>query len=370
MKWSQLVVTMPLTDRAIKAMRSQQTHTFVADSAGLYVRVHPTGTKTFVLRSRRGGKARWLSLGTYPQMSLHDARRAAAERSGRTLPGRTTFKQLFDMWLEDARKRTRRPEQPQQQMERHILPYYGGRSLERLTTYELSDSLRQIARTSPVMVKRVLSTLKNVLNYAVGLGLLKESPVAALRGEMFGKRYVPRDRVLTDDELRRLIAELRSDRFHSKTSLALALMLLTGQRSDEVRGISRAEVGKTLWLLPAHRTKTRKENEIPRSPVLDYTLRLAFKLHGSSPFDGMVGQVPARAMRVIRFDPPATPHDLRRTMATRMADLGVEPWAIEKCLNHSLGGMMAIYNHSSYLAEKKAAYRLWHRYLLALRKNP
>jgi integrase len=360
---------MPLTDRAIKALRSQQTHTFVADSAGLYVRVHPTGTKTFVLRSRRGGKARWLSLGTYPQMSLHDARRAAAERAGKALPGRMTLQGLYDLWLEDVRKRTRRPEQPQQQMERHILPYYGSRPLARLTTYELSATLQGIAKNSPVMVKRVLATLKNVLNYGVGLGLIEASPAEVLRGSVFGKKYVPRDRVLSDDELRRLIAELRSDRFHSKTSLALAVMLLTGQRSDEVRGISRAEVGKTLWALPAERTKTRKENEIPRSPVLDYTLRLAFKLHGSSPFDGMAGQVPARAMRVMGFSPNATPHDLRRTMSTRMADLGVEPWVIEKCLNHSLGGMMAVYNHSSYLAEKKAAYRLWHRYLLSLKEK-
>jgi integrase len=360
---------MPLTDRTIRAARSQQKHTFLADTAGLYLRVHPTGTKTFVFRSRVGGKARWLSLGTYPTLSLMEARRLAAERSGKPMPGRTTLKQLFDIWLRDARKRMRRPEQPQFYMEHHILPHFGNRSLESLTASELSTRLTAIGVTAPVMVRRVLTTLKDVLSHGVAMGLLLESPAEKLNNKAFGKRYVPRDRVLSDDELRRLIAALRSDRFHTKTSLALALMLLTGQRSDEVRGISTAELGQTLWLLPAERTKPRRACEVPRSPTLDYVLRLAVKLHGSSPFDGMAGQVPARAMRVIGFYPPATPHDLRRTMATRMADLGVEPYIIEKCLNHSLGGMMAVYNHSSYLDEKRAAYRLWHRHLLSLRKQ-
>jgi len=56
-------------------------------------------------------------------------------------------------------------------------------------------------------------------------------------------------------------------------------------------------------------------------------------------------------------------------MATRMADMGVEPYIVEKCLNHKMSGVMAIYNHAEYLPQKKAAWRLWARYLLRLRAS-
>jgi integrase len=64
-----------------------------------------------------------------------------------------------------------------------------------------------------------------------------------------------------------------------------------------------------------------------------------------------------------------TPHDLRRTMATHMADMGVMPHVIEKCLNHKMAGVMAVYNRAEYAAEKKAAWQLWQRKLLRLRKK-
>ena len=64
-----------------------------------------------------------------------------------------------------------------------------------------------------------------------------------------------------------------------------------------------------------------------------------------------------------------TPHDLRRTFASRMADLGVAPHVIEKILNHKLEGMMAVYNHAEYMPEREAAMKLWGLKVAALRRK-
>ena len=174
----------------------------------------------------------------------------------------------------------------------------------------------------------------------------------------------------SDAELYQLIVEIRSDRFGVLTRYALALLLLTGQRSSEVRGIRKAEVKPGVWIIPSTRTKNGKEQRVELGGKTTKTLlSLLFKEYGSVPFDGMERQVVARSMSRMGFTPKVTPHDLRRTMATRMADLGVAPHIIEKCLNHTLGGVMAVYNRAEYVAEKRAAWRLWERHLLRVRKK-
>jgi integrase len=99
---------------------------------------------------------------------------------------------------------------------------------------------------------------------------------------------------------------------------------------------------------------------------LKVTVGYLFKKYGDRPFESDHRAL-SQAARDLGCD--WTPHDLRRTCATRMADLGVAPHIIEKILNHKMDGMMAVYNHSEYLTERRAASLVWGRAVARVRKN-
>jgi integrase len=146
------------------------------------------------------------------------------------------------------------------------------------------------------------------------------------------------------------------------------LLVLTGQRRDEIADLQRAEIGDAVLALPAARTKNGRAHDVPLSAqalaVLgDHPERVGRTYAFGDGEGGFSGFSRAKerldeACGVIDW----TLHDLRRTMATRMADLGVQPHVIEATLNHVSGhkaGVAGVYNRSTYAAEKRAALDLW-----------
>lgn len=358
---------MSLTTTTINSLKSKDKDQFHADGNGLYLRVSVSGSKTFLYRSRQNGKARWVTLGSYPAMSLADARKRVVTLG--SAPDKITVQTAYDEWVKHINKRYKSPLQITQRMGKHFTPAYGGKPVASVTRAQLSTLLTGIAETAPVQANRLLGDLKLFFNYSVERGWVDVSPAEAITRKTVGGTEASRDRVLTDKEIADLIRELRSDRFHLPTRYALALLLVTGQRSGEVRGLTKSELGfeSGVWRLPPHRTKNNS-TQVVTLPKRCFTLmNSAIKELGSAPFKGMEGQTLSRAVK--RMGVTWTPHDLRRTMATRMADMGVAPHVVEKCLNHTMGGVMAVYNRAEYAVEKKAAWRLWVRYILRAKNS-
>ena len=169
---------------------------------------------------------------------------------------------------------------------------------------------------------------------------------------------------MTDDELVAVwIAAPTSD-----FGRIVKLLMLTGQRREEIAALQRSEIGDGVLALPAARTKNSRSHDVPLSPqaltVLGDQPQRVGREHvfgeGEGGFSGF-----SRAKD--RLDKASgvtdwTLHDLRRTMATRMADLGVQPHVIEAILNHVSGhkaGVAGVYNRSTYAAEKRSALDLW-----------
>ena len=366
---------MPLSDRAISALKSQPTSKFVADTKGLYVRVHTTGTKTFVFRSRVNGKARWIALGEYPALSLSEARKKAAALSDSAQHGLRLLHECYADWAAFIQKTYKSPERVLARGRRHILPALGDKPMAKIGRNELSKLLTGIAATAPVAANRVFSDLRLLFTYAVERGWLEQSPMALITKRTVGGKEKSRDRFLDVGELEKLIHILRTDRFAPATRLALGLLITTGQRSGEVRGLHKQEVEETptglLWRIPAERTKNGVEQVVYLDKLSSWLIRTALRELGDAPFEGMESPVLARAVARMNFDPPFTPHDLRRTMATQMAEAGIAPHVIEKCLNHKMVGVMAVYNRAEYAAEKKAAWRAWgHKLVTMMKKTP
>jgi len=194
-----------------------------------------------------------------------------------------------------------------------------------------------------------------------------------------------RERVLTDEELLEIWNACRDDDY----GRIIKLLILTGQRRGEVGGMCRSELQLDLkrWSLPKDRTKNGRPHDVPLSePALEIIQGIP-DLHDRNHLFGRFDNAFAgwdrskRAMDARIVDArkrrgkraPAhshwTIHDLRRTAATRMADLGVQPHVIEAVLNHFSGakaGVAGIYNRSTYAPEKRAALDKWAEHVEAL----
>jgi integrase len=159
------------------------------------------------------------------------------------------------------------------------------------------------------------------------------------------------------------------------------LLALTGARANEIAALSWPEGDDDKIALPASRTKNKRDHVIPLSEqaqaILDHRPRRAdhdfvFGRRNGRPFTGwsvcgdlLDARIKDSGATVAHW----TPHDLRRTAATRMAELGVPPHIIEAVLNHVSGhkhGVAGIYNRATYEPEKRHALALWADHLLAI----
>jgi integrase len=191
------------------------------------------------------------------------------------------------------------------------------------------------------------------------------------------KEAAPRERVLSDDEIRQLWTVLPSALPRSKTcQRIIKLCLLTGQRVGEVAGMRVAEldIQKHLWTLPGDRTKNKHAHSVPLSYTAVEIIEDAIADGGGSDFvfpnEAADGPFDVRAVaHTIRRAKDRiglaawTPHDLRRTAATGMARLGVSPIVIGNVLNHrtvsKAGVTLSVYAHYDYAKEKREALDLW-----------
>jgi integrase len=152
------------------------------------------------------------------------------------------------------------------------------------------------------------------------------------------------------------------------------LLMLTAQRRDEIASLSWSEIdgeGATaLIALPAERTKNSRPHDVPLSATALDVVAGVIKRNerdllfgdGEGGFSGWSRAKERLDEKLGKAVKPWTLHDLRRTAATGMANLGVQPHVIEAVLNHvsgHKGGVAGIYNRSTYAAEKRAALDLW-----------
>ena len=327
-----------LSDRRIRDTKPGTTDKWISDGAGLNIRIRPNGTKTWVIRRKHNGKTTTETIGEFPAVTCADARTAFAKKSFTPDLTKITFADLLDEWY------SRRIE-PRYRVTKNIKVYvtrakaeFGKIILQKLTTAQLVKWLQHYAEKTPVAANRCQSNLKMALNYAVECGYLERNPLQAVTNKVVGGEEKTRDRTLTDDEIRTMWAWDRKQ---------LRFLLLTGLRiSESTQGnvdgeffrIGRTKNGDPHWVyLPPFAIEQFDKFDTSPTAVQSWLKRHCAK--GS--------------------DQPFTPHDLRRTFATRLADIGIPIHIIEKCLNHRMQGVMGIYNRHEYTAERIDAAKRW-----------
>ena len=339
---------------------------------GLRLRVGATGHKAWTLRKRVGAKTINRKLGTYPAMSLAKARAAALamiealEDTGNTETLDRTFKSAAEHWIENKAKRKNKGwEKQERQLELHVYPAWGEtklRAIKRADVRALIEALE-----GEVLPNRVLALLKTIFRYAVSRDWIEASPSEAIEKPA---QEDARDRVLSMDELRRvwIAADLLGYPYGPFTRL----LALTGQRRGEVAAMRWSEVDleNATWTIPAGKTKADRAQLVPLSPaaveLLEGLPRLGdhvFTTNGETAISGFAkGKARLDAYLASRGEAVDDwrYHDLRRTAATRMVELGISEHVVGRVLNHAVQGVTGkVYALHTYAPEKRHALDLW-----------
>jgi integrase len=367
---------------------------FDASFPGLALRVTANGGKSWSMFYRFGGRLRRFTIGAYPAIKPAQARReaiAALERvrqgfdPDNVRPEADTFAALARDYLERHLQKNNAAstyQEAKRDLEHDAIAKWRNRpiaSITRRDVIELIDGI--ITRGAEIQANRTLARLRALFNWAIEKDRLSVSPVARMKPPT---KERPRDRVLSDDELRWFWSA--AEEIDWPFGPLAKLLLLTAQRRDEVAGMEWPELdlAKPAWIIPRHKAKNNRAHEVALSDAAVAALQsvprigngLVFTTTGGTAVSGFsraksrldAGMQNAKRAEFGKTDqiPEWTLHDLRRTAATGMARLNVAPHVVDKVLNHVSGtirGVAAVYNRFEYLEERRAALEAWARYV-------
>jgi integrase len=394
--------------------------------SGLAFRITKAGARSWSFRFRdpENGATTRATIGVFPAVGLGAARDRADKmrkqvaagvnptkhkRAAVAGAGARTFGALAERYMIEHAARHKRPRSvagDRANLDLHVLPKWKDRpfaTIRRADAIELIEGL--ISAGKPTLANRVHSLVSTVFSFAVDAGLLDVNPLARMKRR--GAETVG-NRVLTDGELRLFwngIAEPAAGPTDEipvlESGMALRLALLTGTRRGEVAGICRAELADldnaagAVWTIPGARTKNGREHAIPLAPrALEIVRAMLALIDPAEPFlfptqstkrmghmrpESLTRAMVSFAERIEGDDAavtswtakPPTPHDLRRTVETRLAGLGVAKEHRDKVLNHIQGDVGARhYDRHSYLSEKRTALGRWNDALGAILDLP
>ena len=355
---------------------------------GLALRVSYTGIKSFILSMRVNGKLMRRSLGKFPEISLAEARTKAAnlkdnpeeltkppESPAPEEPAADTFGALAEKYIKRGMVVRSGPKsgQPLSRtweteaiIRREILPRWGNRAVTSLTKKDataLTDAI--IDRGAPQMANRVHGIYRRIFNWAVKRGEIEANPFAMMD---LPAPKIMRDRVLAPEEIKAI--------WNACYPLGypwgpfFRLLFLTAQREREVANMSWPEldIDNGIWIIPGHRTKNGVEHECPLSSLAIQEIKTVPRFTaGDFVFTTQFGRraisgFSKAKMRLDRYSGVTgwRIHDIRRTVRTGLAELGVPEIVGEKCLNHVERNMLVkTYNRHAYLDEKRDALERW-----------
>lgn len=384
--------TMKLTKRQIDDLQPGPKDVFYWDTdiTGLAVKVTPAGKKIFLVQYRPGGRGtptRKVTLGPYGTVTLHKARIEASKILGQRAEGRdpalerqqakkrassNQFADVAEEFLEKHAAQNRTVDETARIIRRDVLPAWGKRSIHGITKRDVNDLLDVVSsRGSGVMANRLLATLRTLFNWCVSRGVISASPCAGIHAP---HKETSRDRVLTDAELVSIIEAAR--KIGGPFCGIVQMLVLTGQRRNEVSETTwdELDIDKSLWTIPAPRTKNGKAHDIhlsgPAMAVISnmpHAGNFVFTSNGTTPFSGFSKS--KKRLDDISGITDWRLHDIRRTVTTGMAMLGIAPHIVDKILNHQSGtisGVAAIYQRHEFRDEREVALDAWGNYVAAL----
>jgi integrase len=369
----------------------------------LILRVTSTGTATWSVSVRtKDGKRTQPILGRWPAMGVSEARKQAlatltaihkggdpvAERRGlrsdrearAALP--TVAARLVDWQAARASQWSSRYQSEVRRLcQREIVPKLGKRPLAEVSRADWTGMIAAVHRRAPAVGAMLYRTAASFLAHCETVGWLPASPLPRKGQSRVAPSTAPRERVLSDDELRRVWDA--TGQLNPKPRVLVRLMLLCGVREMEAADIAIGELDfqAGTWAVPGSRTKNRRGYVVPLNDTLVADLRAVMPSHAALPSWKLLGAVAGSGRRGFgpmkrRLDMLSGTrgwrfHDLRRTCRSTLSALGVSPDIAERCLNHisHASQLQQTYDRHSYRDEVLTALRRWQAHVALLVTN-
>jgi integrase len=369
-----------------------------ADGEGLTFTLSAKGTAAWTLRYTHGGKEKELTLGRYPDISLAKAREIASAKRVEIQQGvdvaaqkrqadqaaaqAWTFRRLAEDYFAKNPKKlapatvTART----QQLRDYVYPKIGNIAAADVTPADIVDIVEATAGRSLHVARLVMVGIRMVFAHGIARHVVTANPCAHIRSEaIIGGAPDQRERVmLTDAEIGAVFKALPT--MSRPNALMVRILLATGARIGELVQAEwvHLDFERAEWTIPPEHSKTKKGFVIPLPPmVAGWFAELQSMAFGSryvmpirTRFNGKEGDAHMEpvtlnaalvtlAKRLGKKCRRFTPHDLRSTCRSHLGALGVDVLIAERCLNHSLGGLVATYDKHDYLTERRRALELW-----------
>ena len=373
----------------------------ISDAHGLNARLSTSGSITFFYRYRWGGKAAQLTIGDYPTVSLSQARERRQQFRAWLKDGfdprrqtvlekqkkvdALTVREAFDYWEQYycIPEGLVKINVNRRDFNNHIAPVLGNMVVDQTTKAHWLSLFDGMGRR--VVTGQMLGLMQRAFRFCSNRGVINFNPIESLRRSDVGLTAAVKDRRLSDEEIRtvwNVLAEMKG-----RQQLIMKFLILTGCRSTEIRTAKWDwfDFDERTWTIPASDYKTGKS---VRRALPDAVVEMMSTIKETS--------VSRHVVTVSRYNgpeddrPPMQPnvalfsaqiiaktgmktwslHDLRRTVATRLSELGAPPHVVEKLLGHHMAGVMARYNLHDYLDDQRHWLEVWQNHLEKLIGQP
>ena len=391
---------MALTDAKVKNAKWSGKTTQgdkLSDGGGLYLYITPAGGKLWRMAYRFNGKQRTLALGSYPAMTLGQARKARdaakklidegidpslhkmAQKQQAAAQAENTFEAIaaewFRQWKTDKAAHT--IDTKWTRLESDIFPHFGKLPIADITTPMIVTAVRAVhARGARDAAERVQGTCSQVFRYAIAHGMAERNPAADIRaGDILPARKVRNHARVDARQLPDLLRDIYSYKGEAMTTIGLQLLCLTFVRTSELVGARWEELDLQAgrWEIPAERMKMDSPHIVPLSPQAVALFRQLHAMHGQHPHVFYSSRSKARhmsegtmlqALYRLGYRGTMTGHGFRGLASTILHESGFPHEHIEAQLAHQKRNKVsAAYDHSKYLAQRAELMNWWGNYV-------
>lgn len=368
---------MTLTIKAIEAAKPKEKGYKLADAAGLYLFVAPTGLKSWRANYQRAGKQATRTYGRWPEMSLAAARKAhvlARDAVATAVQTRTTFAQVVQDWLKiklPTLSNGKHQIQVAETLARHVLPSIGQMPIDRIKRSDLVAVVQAAQAGGKIeTAHRVAGRICMVFDYAQDAGILDSHPASGLTRVLQSRQTKKPMASIAPAEAGELFRAIESYP-EIITRLGLQLLSHTFVRPGELRGMRWNELvaDDAVWIVPAERMKLRKPHVVPLSRQ---ALAILAQLRDMTGDGDLVLDSPQRpghplsentflfALYRLGYRGRMTAHGFRSLASTVLNESGFEPDVIERQLAHQESdAVRAAYNRAEYLPKRREMMQWW-----------
>jgi len=387
------------TDLLIRNLKPEAEMYQIREGRGFAIRVLPSGVKTWYYIYNIDGKRRQMNLGNYPDKSLehaHDDYRKAVDLVKQGIdpqapppspkvsaePEPVTVAVLKKRYIKHITTHLvpMSVKHQDERLENHLIPELGNRPVTDIRRRDAIHLIESIAAEKRGAARNVLLAARAMFTYAVHRELVEYNPFSGVGVAVPQASPNSRERVLSDEELKTVVLPfLVAGDGNTLIKNALLLILFTAQRPGEVAGMHIDEIAENWWTIPWQRIKTETRSSMTRPPQDHRVYLTPFARSLVIPSEDFIfpkgrratGPVATNTLshHISYHDPPYlglprwTPHDLRRTAATKMSELGANDEIVDAILNHKKKGVIGTYNRNKYDKEKQKWLKKWSDHL-------